>query len=75
MTCIGASGPLVDEVSRAVAEGVTVASVLSGNRNFEGRIQPARLRLDTPREADYVRHGGVMAYVLRRLLHEGHEEH
>ncbi|WP_207555689.1 aconitate hydratase AcnA [Intrasporangium flavum] len=40
MTCIGASGPLVDEVSRAVRAGVTVASVLSGNRNFEGRIQP-----------------------------------
>jgi len=40
MTCIGASGPLVEEVSRAVREGVTVASVLSGNRNFEGRIQP-----------------------------------
>jgi aconitate hydratase len=40
MTCIGASGPLIDEVSRAVSEGVTVVSVLSGNRNFEGRIQP-----------------------------------
>ena len=40
MTCIGASGPLIDEVSRAVREGVTVVSVLSGNRNFEGRIQP-----------------------------------
>ena len=40
MTCIGASGPLIDEVSRAVGEGVTVVSVLSGNRNFEGRIQP-----------------------------------
>ena len=40
MTCIGASGPLIDEVSRAVDDGVTVVSVLSGNRNFEGRIQP-----------------------------------
>ena len=40
MTCIGASGPLVEQVSRAVEEGLTVASVLSGNRNFEGRIQP-----------------------------------
>jgi aconitate hydratase len=40
MTCIGASGPLIDEVSQAVREGVTVVSVLSGNRNFEGRIQP-----------------------------------
>ncbi|MGW0845703.1 aconitate hydratase AcnA [Streptomyces sp. NPDC002787] len=41
MTCIGASGPLIGPVSEATAEtGLTVASVLSGNRNFEGRIQP-----------------------------------
>nr|WP_308210965.1 aconitate hydratase AcnA [Nonomuraea thailandensis] len=41
MTCIGASGPLVEEVSKAVAEhDLDVAAVLSGNRNFEGRIQP-----------------------------------
>ncbi|WP_051301404.1 aconitate hydratase AcnA [Actinomadura rifamycini] len=41
MTCIGASGPLVPEVSRAVRDGgLTAAAVLSGNRNFEGRIQP-----------------------------------
>jgi aconitate hydratase len=39
-TCIGNSGPLPDEVSAAVQkEKLTVASVLSGNRNFEGRIQ------------------------------------
>ena len=38
-TCIGNSGPLHPEVSRAICEGdLTVASVLSGNRNFEGRI-------------------------------------
>jgi len=41
MTCIGASGPLIPEVSHAIAEnGINVVSVLSGNRNFEGRIQP-----------------------------------
>ncbi|MBZ3901884.1 aconitate hydratase AcnA [Streptomyces griseiscabiei] len=41
MTCIGASGPLIGAVSEAVADtGLTVTSVLSGNRNFEGRIQP-----------------------------------
>src|SRR5690606_5956152 len=35
-TCIGNSGPLIPEVSRAVAEkNLSVASVLSGNRNFE----------------------------------------
>ncbi|MBN6186784.1 aconitate hydratase AcnA [Aneurinibacillus sp. BA2021] len=40
-TCIGNSGPLVPEVERAVAEhDMTVTSVLSGNRNFEGRIHP-----------------------------------
>jgi aconitate hydratase len=40
-TCIGNSGPLPDHVSNAVAEGdLVVAAVLSGNRNFEGRINP-----------------------------------
>ncbi|MBV9310756.1 MAG: aconitate hydratase AcnA, partial [Solirubrobacterales bacterium] len=40
-TCIGNSGPLPDEISTAVnAEDLAVVSVLSGNRNFEGRINP-----------------------------------
>ena len=40
-TCIGNSGPLPDEVSRAIAEhDLAVSAVLSGNRNFEGRIHP-----------------------------------
>jgi aconitate hydratase A / 2-methylisocitrate dehydratase len=40
-TCIGNSGPLPDEVAAIVEEkNLIVASVLSGNRNFEGRIQP-----------------------------------
>jgi aconitate hydratase len=40
-TCIGNSGPLPEEVSAAVSEGdLAVVSVLSGNRNFEGRINP-----------------------------------
>lgn len=38
-TCIGNSGPLPDEVSQAIADNdLTVAAVLSGNRNFEGRV-------------------------------------
>ena len=38
-TCIGNSGPLPEEVSKAVADNkLVVASVLSGNRNFEGRV-------------------------------------
>jgi aconitate hydratase A / 2-methylisocitrate dehydratase len=40
-TCIGNSGPLPDEISAAVNEAdLAVCSVLSGNRNFEGRINP-----------------------------------
>ncbi|MFE9386589.1 aconitate hydratase AcnA [Streptomyces sp. NPDC007025] len=40
-TCIGNSGPLPEEVSQAVNENdLAVVSVLSGNRNFEGRINP-----------------------------------
>ncbi|GAB3584556.1 aconitate hydratase AcnA [Calidifontibacter terrae] len=40
-TCIGNSGPLADEISASVNENdLSVVSVLSGNRNFEGRINP-----------------------------------
>ncbi len=40
-TCIGNSGPLPAEVSKEIAAGdLVVASVLSGNRNFEGRVHP-----------------------------------
>lgn len=41
MTCIGNSGPLPEPVVEAITEGdLVVASVLSGNRNFEGRVNP-----------------------------------
>jgi aconitate hydratase len=40
-TCIGNSGPLIDEISTAVQDNdLAVTAVLSGNRNFEGRINP-----------------------------------
>src|SRR5262249_25696423 len=40
-TCIGNSGPLPEPISQAIQDGGLVAvSVLSGNRNFEGRIHP-----------------------------------
>ncbi|XKH60528.1 aconitate hydratase AcnA [Halomonas sediminis] len=40
-TCIGNSGPLPEAIDEAIEKGdLTVASVLSGNRNFEGRIHP-----------------------------------
>ncbi|MFC1434746.1 aconitate hydratase AcnA [Streptacidiphilus sp. N1-3] len=41
VTCIGNSGPLIEEVSAAINEhDLAAVSVLSGNRNFEGRINP-----------------------------------
>jgi hypothetical protein len=40
-TCIGNSGPLSEPIEKAIqAADLTVASVLSGNRNFEGRVHP-----------------------------------
>ncbi|KJK02620.1 aconitate hydratase [Pseudomonas sp. 21] len=40
-TCIGNSGPLLEPIEKAVQQAdLTVASVLSGNRNFEGRVHP-----------------------------------
>jgi len=40
-TCIGNSGPLAEPVAKAIAEGkLVVSAVLSGNRNFEGRVHP-----------------------------------
>jgi aconitate hydratase len=40
-TCIGNSGPLAEPISAAIASGdIVAASVLSGNRNFEGRVSP-----------------------------------
>lgn len=40
-TCIGNSGPLPEKISKAVTDGdLYVAAVLSGNRNFEGRVNP-----------------------------------
>ena len=47
----------------AVEEGATTVTVLADGRPF-----PARVRLDTPREAEYYRHGGIMRFVLRSLL-------
>ncbi|MDH5408173.1 MAG: aconitate hydratase AcnA, partial [Gammaproteobacteria bacterium] len=45
-TCIGNSGPLPTEVSKAISDGdLTVCSILSGNRNFEGRVH-AEVRMN-----------------------------
>src|SRR5436189_477503 len=41
MTCIGNSGPLPEAISKTINEkGLVAAAVLSGNRNFEGRVHP-----------------------------------
>ena len=49
-TCIGNSGPLSPEISRAINDNDLVAcSVLSGNRNFEGRVNPMCGRTISPR--------------------------
>jgi aconitate hydratase len=63
MTCIGNSGPLPDEVAQAVRkENLLVASVLSGNRNFEGRVNPlvkANYLASPPLVVAYALAGGV----------------
>jgi aconitate hydratase len=76
-TCIGNSGPLLPPISEAVQEGnLVVSSVLSGNRNFEGRINPdCRMNfLASPPL--------VVAYALAGTVdidlyedHLGHDEH
>jgi len=50
-------------VDNAEADEVTVRA--------DGKKFRARVRLDTPREREYLRHGGILQYVLRRLLAEG----
>ena len=48
-TCIGNSGPLAPELSKAISDGDLVScSVLSGNRNFEGRIGPDIKAISSP---------------------------
>jgi aconitate hydratase len=63
MTCIGNSGPLPAEVAEAVRkENILVAAVLSGNRNFEGRVNPlvkANYLASPPLVVAYALAGGV----------------
>src|SRR5690606_5771551 len=40
MACIGNTGPLSPEMERAIVEGLTATAVISGNRNFPGRVHP-----------------------------------
>jgi aconitate hydratase len=74
-TCIGNSGPLPEAVARAVEEGdLVAAAVLSGNRNFEGRINPhvrANYLASPPLVVAYALAGSVDLDLLKEPL--GHD--
>jgi len=74
-TCIGNSGPLPEKVAAAVEEGdLNVVAVLSGNRNFEGRIHPlvrASYLASPPLCVAYALAGSVDIDLTRQPLGEG----
>jgi aconitate hydratase len=74
-TCIGNSGPLPDKVAAAVEEGdLNVVAVLSGNRNFEGRIHPqvrASYLASPPLCVAYALAGSVDVDLTRQPLGDG----
>jgi aconitate hydratase len=76
-TCIGNSGPLPDAVAKAVNDGdLVVASVLSGNRNFEGRVNPlvkANYLASPPLVVVYALAGTVDIDLTTQPLGEGHD--
>ncbi len=55
----------IDGIQNGDASEATVTASLAGD---EAKRFKVRIRLDTPRERDYARHGGILPYVLRRLL-------
>jgi len=71
-TCIGNSGPLIPQVSAAVTgHDLTVCSILSGNRNFEGRIHPEvqmNFLTSPPLVIAYALAGTMLADILRDPL-------
>ena len=74
-TCIGNSGPLPDEISQAINEnGIVAAAVLSGNRNFEGRVSPdvqANYLASPPLVVAYALAGSVTKDLTTEPLGEG----
>jgi len=76
-TCIGNSGPLPEPVARAIQEGdIVAASVLSGNRNFEGRINPhvkANYLASPPLVVAYALAGSVDVDLVNEPLAEDRE--
>lgn len=78
-TCIGNSGPLDAPVTAAIeAEDLLVASVLSGNRNFEGRIHPlikANYLASPPLVVAYALAGSVLKDLTKEPLGQDHQGH
>ena len=76
-TCIGNSGPLPDSIAQAIDEGdLVVASVLSGNRNFEGRIHPqtrANYLASPPLVVAYALAGSMKIDLLNEPIGTGEE--
>ncbi len=76
-TCIGNSGPLPDAIAKAIDAGdLTVAAVLSGNRNFEGRIHPqtkANYLASPPLVVAYALAGSMRLDLLNEPLGTGEE--
>ena len=75
-TCIGNSGPLSEPIEKAIQRGSLVAtSVLSGNRNFEGRIHPSvrnNYLASPPLVVAYALAGNMGMDITREPLGEGH---
>ena len=78
-TCIGNSGPLPDEVASAVtSRNLVVTSVLSGNRNFEGRVQPlvrANYLASPPLVVAYALAGHMLTDLTTEPLGRDHDGH
>ncbi|HEJ8087346.1 TPA: aconitate hydratase AcnA [Serratia liquefaciens] len=76
-TCIGNSGPLPDPIEQAIKEGdLTVGAVLSGNRNFEGRIHPlvkTNWLASPPLVVAYALAGSMKIDLTKEPLGEGHD--
>jgi len=76
-TCIGNSGPLPEPVAKAVAQGdLVAAAVLSGNRNFEGRVNPlvkANWLASPPLVVAYALAGTTDIDLAREPIGQGHD--